>query len=67
MKAFFDQNYPNAKNLVDLHITLLFQRKPLLYPQPVQMDGSLRPTTKWCELDRCIPASFKNYEKHKTP
>ena len=31
------------------------------------MDGSLWPTTKWCELDRCLPASFQKYKKHKTP
>ena len=31
------------------------------------MDGSLWPTTKWCELDRCLPASFQKYKKHKIP
>ena len=31
------------------------------------MDGSLWPTTKQCELDRCLPASFQKYKKHKTP
>ena len=31
------------------------------------MDGSLWPTTKWCELDRCLPASFQKNKKHKTP
>ena len=31
------------------------------------IDGSLWPTTKWCELDRCLPASFQKYKKHKTP
>ena len=31
------------------------------------VDGSLWPTTKWCELDSCLPARFQNYKKHKTP
>ena len=31
------------------------------------MDGSLWPTTKLCELDRCLPASFQKNKKHKTP
>ena len=31
------------------------------------MDGRLWPTTKLCELDRCLPASFQKNKKHKTP
>ena len=30
------------------------------------MDGRLWPTTKLCELDRCLPASFQKNKKHKT-
>ena len=66
MKAFW-LNYPNVKPSRLAYNALVAKKVSPPTHSQYWVDGSLWPTTKWCELDSCLPARFQNYKKHKTP